>query len=126
MADFDQDGWPEPTQGQAEFRRGRVLRGLGRFAEAAASLRRAAVLTPHAAVIHLTLAETLLESGDPAGAREALATAARLGTADPARIELIRKKIGSAPLAPPPRPKSGRAGTTPPCPISPSHSAGFA
>lgn len=57
---------------------GRLRKAEGRYAEAAASLRRAVELDPYAPRYRLWLGEVLLAAGDRQGAAEALREAARL------------------------------------------------
>jgi protein O-GlcNAc transferase len=85
-----------PLNAEAHHQVGNVLKGLGRFAEAAVSLRRACALAPSDSVVLLNLGVALLETGDFDGAVESIQRAVRLEPGRPEAHNLLGHALLSA------------------------------
>jgi Flp pilus assembly protein TadD len=76
------------------LRLGQAQVGLGRWAGAASTYRRAAELAPGSGEIELALARCLVGTGDVDGAAAALDRAESLGGVDGGQVAALRAEIG--------------------------------
>ena len=72
-----------PTNARAHYLRGQVLLARGQLEAAASALERARVFDPDAPQIVEALSDVSLNMGDPAAARQLLATATQIAPQDP-------------------------------------------